>query len=62
MTTFVHPNELVAHILFECANFLEEFHYAGFGTHILDVFENCIAIRVSILPIVISLVRHPVDT
>lgn len=40
---FKNPEQLIAHILHECAKFIERYKYAGFGDHILDVFEQQIA-------------------
>lgn len=46
---FKNPEQLIAHILHECAKFIERYKYAGFGDHILDVFEQQIARLVRIM-------------
>ncbi|KAH8879045.1 hypothetical protein GQ53DRAFT_739337 [Thozetella sp. PMI_491] len=43
--SFLSPEELMGHIIHECATFLDKFKYAGLGVHILDIFESCIATR-----------------
>ena len=45
--SFTNPEQLIAHILYQCSKFIDEYRYAGFGTHILDIFENEIARLVS---------------
>ncbi|KAI3331691.1 hypothetical protein HD806DRAFT_478063 [Xylariaceae sp. AK1471] len=37
------PDDLIEHILYECATFLDEFRYAGLGVHVLDIFDSVIA-------------------
>ncbi|EJT76862.1 hypothetical protein GGTG_06776 [Gaeumannomyces tritici R3-111a-1] len=42
---FQEPEDLIEHIVSECARFIEEYRYAGLGEHILDIFENSIATK-----------------
>ncbi|KAL8380160.1 hypothetical protein RB599_009565 [Gaeumannomyces hyphopodioides] len=42
---FQEPDDLIEHIVSECARFIEEYRYAGLGEHILEIFENSIATR-----------------
>lgn len=37
------PDDLIEHILYECATFLDKFRDAGPKAHVLDIFDNRIA-------------------
>ncbi|RYP66576.1 hypothetical protein DL771_007729 [Monosporascus sp. 5C6A] len=41
--SMAEPEDLIEHILYECATFLDEFRYAGLGLHVLDIFDSAIA-------------------
>jgi Txe/YoeB family toxin of Txe-Axe toxin-antitoxin module len=40
------PEDLIGHILYHCATFLDQYRDAGVGDHILDIFDSTIAQRV----------------